>query len=150
MTTLHEAAQAALAALEEWAALIQHQFTGTSAAMTDLQYADMHGQAAIEGLKAALAAEPQEPAQPVANLEAVARDMFALHRCEHVFLRFGPNEHAEWNFIEGFLQGARQATPPQPAPQFPPDWPDGPDREPTQTVAAAGGVAMVRLWDVAR
>lgn len=51
----------------------------------------------------ALAAEPMS----LADLEATARDAFVLHRNEHMFLRFAPNEHAEWNFIEGFIQGAR-------------------------------------------
>ena len=59
MTTLQEACVTALDALEQWAELIKHQYTGTKEGMTDLQLADNNGMLAIEALKAALA-------QPVA------------------------------------------------------------------------------------
>lgn len=41
----------ALEALQEWAALIQHSYTGTSKGMTDLQYADNNGQKAITAIQ---------------------------------------------------------------------------------------------------
>ena len=60
MTTLQEACVKALDSLEQWAALIKHQYTGTSEGMTDLQLADNAGMMAIEALKSALAQQGEQ------------------------------------------------------------------------------------------
>jgi hypothetical protein len=54
MTTVTKL-KAALAALEQWAGLIDYQYTGTSDSMNALQHADNAGQGAITDLRSVIA-----------------------------------------------------------------------------------------------
>lgn len=51
---LREAAQMALGVLEDWDDLIGHQYTGSSAAMTDMHYAAQATVPAMDALREAL------------------------------------------------------------------------------------------------
>lgn len=60
MKTEREVLQMALEALGEYESLIEHQYTGTRDAMSDLQNADNAGQLAIAAIKEVLA-RPEKP-----------------------------------------------------------------------------------------
>jgi hypothetical protein len=80
MTTLREAAQQALEALAAWDALIEHQYSGTRAGMSDLTWAAQATPPVMEALRAALAEPEQEPAALlttwVTETEAVTEPLY--------------------------------------------------------------------------